>query len=70
MNDLPKIDWTPFFGSSKNEIECKCGSVFKSHSKGVFHNNLYSHVVETPCPGCGAIAGFIRISSDYENWKI
>lgn len=68
------IDWSPFDKWSENTCECRCGTVFRSHSKTVMtgatapgHLELRSR---KPCPACGRDNLLVRVSSDPEVFTI
>ncbi len=66
------IDWTEFYCFKPDEIECKCGQVYYSHSKGCgIDNTQFVIVTETPCPKCGASANNVRrVTGPPEQWGI
>ena len=47
---MKEIDWTPHDKFSENTCTCRCGQVFRSHSKYVHDDGLVSR---KPCPACG-----------------
>lgn len=70
MMTKPVIDWEPLHQYGKQEIECRCGKVFRSYAKGVSHDGSFRLFTETPCPSCGSDNDVRRASSGPESWTI
>jgi hypothetical protein len=65
------IDWQVFDKYPPNEVECRCGAIYKSHTKAVREDGEFRHYRRVPCPNCGATKdGMRRISSPSESWTI
>ena len=66
-----QIDWSVFDEFPESTCYCRCGRVFRSHSKGVViknKDNGHSFTVLTrkKCPVCGRNDSTYRVSSDPE----
>ncbi len=66
-DDVAAFDWSPFDKYSHNTCYCRCGTVFRAHSR--FFKD-YGLVTRTPCPGCGKNSDVRRASSDPETFTI
>jgi hypothetical protein len=55
-----EVDWTPLLKYPPNEVECKCGTVYYSHTKGVTVNGVYIHLCLKACPKCGHSVDSVR----------
>jgi hypothetical protein len=65
------IDWHVFDQYLPNEVECRCGTIYQSHTKGVKEDDGLHHYRRVACPGCGAVKDNIRrISSPPELWTL
>ena len=64
------VDWAPLLKYSENEVRCRCGASFLSHTKGVRLGTRYMHVSRKPCPGCKSATGAVRIRTEPESWSI
>ena len=60
----PKIDWSKFDRYQKNTCSCRCGNVFRSHSK--LDMFIKKPITRYPCPGCGRNDNCYSIKSDPE----
>jgi hypothetical protein len=69
MSD-PVVDWEPLQKYKKDTVECQCGAVYVSHSKGVIHENQFLVLTQEPCPQCGSRRNPRRVSSPVEQWDI
>jgi hypothetical protein len=69
MSD-PAIDWEPLQKYKKDTVECHCGTVYMSHSKGVIHEKQFAVYTQEPCPKCGSYINPRRVSSLVEPWDI
>jgi hypothetical protein len=56
---LPAVDWAPFDKYSRNEIECRCGAHYHSHSKTVIVDSKMTIVTRQPCPSCSKTFGHV-----------
>ena len=66
-----EIDWTPHDKYSECTIECRCGTYYRSHSKGVALHESFVLVTRKPCPSCGESIGNARAArSDPEEYSI
>ena len=64
------IDWSAHDKYSENTIECRCGAIYRSHSKAVLGPPIRI-VTRKPCPSCGESDGNARrASSDPEEYVI
>ncbi len=62
-----EIDWSIFNGDSEATCYCCCGTVFRSHAKGVYTKGT-SIVTRKPCPSCGQNDNCNRIYFDPERF--
>ncbi len=66
-----KIDWTEFNEFPENTCHCRCGSIYRSHTKLVMEDGEFIQVSEKPCPACNKTEGHLwRVSSDPEQWNL
>jgi hypothetical protein len=67
---VPPIDWSVFHGP-KPIVECQCGTVYRSHVKGVVLGTMhdthrkFTVVSQEPCPACHRTLEHVR-SARYE----
>ena len=61
--DIPEIDWSKF-DFSEDTCYCKCGKVYRSHTK--FVGEISRPVSRKPCPGCGSRVNMKKVSGDPE----
>lgn len=61
------IDWSVFDKDLPDQVECRCGAVFPSHTKfvGMPLNKVISRV---PCPACGTRSNFRVVRSPRHRW--
>lgn len=64
------IDWTPFAKYEPNYIRCSCGGEFRSHVKGIMHEDSFIVVTRTPCPDCGSNSNVRQATSPRESYGI
>lgn len=67
---LAGVNWQPLLAYPESEIECQCGTVFRSHCKGVSTSTRYVSVLRKPCPSCGRQHNPRRASSEPEQWSL
>lgn len=66
-----EIDWTPLLKYSENTIECACGTIYRSHSKGMAYHESITIVTRKPCPSCGRDHDHVRACrSDVEEYSV
>lgn len=63
---MSTIDWSVFDKFPEMTCTCVCGTVFRTHAKGVPGVGL---VARKPCPVCGETR-MTRASSDVERMEI
>jgi len=62
------IDWTIFDGQPEDTCTCKCGRIFRSHSK--IDMQRFKLISRKPCPACGKADNLFKASSDPESFGI
>jgi|APLow6443716910_1056828.scaffolds.fasta_scaffold1286838_2 hypothetical protein len=68
---IPEIEWSILNQYLPNEVECRCGAIYATHTKSVRESDGIHHYRRVPCPGCGVTKDSIRrISSPPENWTL
>lgn len=71
MDARTEIDWGKFAHYSPNEIECRCGAIYRSHSKSVIESGKFVTYTQRPCPGCELDRdNAVRISSEPELYVV
>lgn len=65
---MSEIDWSIFDKYPEDTCDCRCGKVFRTHSK--FVAELSRVITRKPCPDCGKNDNFRKISSDPEKWTL
>lgn len=62
------VDWTIFDQYPENSVECRCGAVYRSHSKCVAVKDGLKVITRKACPTCGESVGHPRaVRSDAEH---
>lgn len=66
------IDWSIFDKWSENTVYCRCGAVYRSHTKMTTGDDGALHLhCRKPCPACGkSIDNHWKVSSDVEVMSI
>lgn len=64
------IGWKHFDKFPENTIFCRCGAVFRSHSKAVMAEGGMNLVSRKPCPSCGSSSNVWKAASDPETHSI
>jgi len=65
------IDWSVFDGLSESTCMCRCGTVFRSHSKlAAVEPSGFVLTIRRPCPACGRNDNVSSARSDWEEYKI
>ena len=68
---IPVVDWSGFAQWPRPTLTCRCGNVYISHCKHVWHEGAFTPVTEGPCPRCGAQMGnVVRAEHPPERWEI
>jgi hypothetical protein len=63
------IDWSAFDRYPENEVTCRCGAEFSSHTK--FVNEPAPHIeARKPCPKCGRTDDISSSRGAPETWTI
>lgn len=61
---MADVDWTNHDRYAENTCHCRCGAVFRSHSKFVMDP---PHIeARKPCPACGRTDDLRKAESDPE----
>lgn len=63
---MHNIDWRPLLKYKENVVECKCGAVYRSHTKGVWVEGRFAVISRKPCPACGKVNNVKRSTSPPE----
>ena len=63
------IDWTKHDQYPEMTCYCKCGAVYRSHTKFIIVLNPHTES-RKPCPRCGSTSDVIRACSDPEKQTI
>lgn len=63
------IDWTKHDEFPESTCYCRCGAVFRSHSKMVF-DGVPKTITRRPCPACKRDDDCRRISADPEKFTL
>ena len=67
----PVVDWSQFDGDPEMTVHCRCGEVYRSHTKLVRAGTRLVMMTQKPCPGCGQSRDHTRMtSSDVERVTI
>lgn len=66
---MQEIDWSTFDDLPESECECRCGAIFRSHTKGIYRDRVLA-ISRKPCPSCGRNNNLRRVSSDPESFTI
>ena len=64
------FDWNTFDGIPENTCFCNCGTIFRSHSKGMMVNGKYKLITKKACPACNTTDNCRKISSDPELFTV
>lgn len=65
--EIPAIDWSGF-DFSEDTCYCRCGEIYRSHTKYVGEISL--PVSRIPCPSCGSQINMKKISGDQETMQL
>jgi hypothetical protein len=66
-----KIDWSIFDGDEENICYCRCGAVYRSHTKMIkVSTNSLDLISRKPCPACCEIKNNLRkVQGLPERWE-
>lgn len=64
---VPEVDWTAHDQYPENELHCRCGQIYNSHSK--FVASVGTVVSRKPCPGCNQLVGHVRAARDMQSYR-
>lgn len=66
-----KIDWYTSDGEPGDTCYCRCGRIYRSHTRVKLVGGRMTAITRKKCPGCGEyISNCFRISSDPEIYTI
>jgi hypothetical protein len=66
-----EIDWKALAKYGEATIHCRCGTVYRSLTKGVMDDGKFSIFQQKPCPQCGQFKDNARrVEFDPETWEI
>lgn len=60
MSGIPEVDWRQFDLWPVAEVECRDGTVYRSHAKLVKVGEDLVVLTELACPECGKTHGHVR----------
>jgi hypothetical protein len=64
-----QVDWSVFTEPVSETCYCRCGGVFRSHTKMVHYGDTLVVVSKEACPVCGTHTNFERVSCDPESFS-